>query len=93
MTVNVLEPKGRVGYGSEVHDKDDTDGSDSPREKFTFRDGTKYELPPGVTLNDFGNDEALQVAKLIRQCDAAFAKSSFDLGVCDRIPHEIRLGQ
>ena len=89
--VDILEPKSCVGYGSEDHDKDDTDGSDISREKFTFPDGTMYELPPGVTLNDFGNDEALQVAKLIRQYDAAFAKGSFDLGACDRIPHEIRL--
>ena len=61
------------------------------QEEFTFQDGTKYLLPPGISLKSCGREEAAKVAELIRKYDAAFSKGPLDLGKCDLIPHEIQV--
>ena len=59
------------------------------RELFVFPNGTKFLLPPGISLKDLSTSEAVLAAELIRKHEAAFSKSSLDLGYNYLIPHEI----
>ena len=60
-------------------------------EEFTFPDGSKYRLPPGLSLESCSLDqeEKEQVVRLVQKHDQVFSKSQFDVGYCDRIPHRI----
>ena len=61
------------------------------RELFVFPNGTKFSLPPGISLKDLSASEAVLAADLIRKHEAAFSKDSLDLGYNDLIPHEINV--
>ena len=65
--------------------------SSSKREKFIFSDKTEYLLPEAINLNSMPIRQAEKVALMLKNRDAAFFHSDFDLGYCDLIPHTIQL--
>ncbi|XP_063962087.1 uncharacterized protein LOC135155782 [Lytechinus pictus] len=48
-------------------------------------------LPQGVEIKDLDPVEETAVASLLHKHKNVFSKGSYDVGVCDLIPHEIRL--
>ena len=60
-------------------------------EEFTFADGSKYCLPPGLSLTscNLSSEEKEQVVRLVQKHDQTFSKGQFDVGYCDRVPHKI----
>lgn len=62
-----------------------------PPEVFHLPDGTKIQLPDGISLQGMDREHAVQVATLLQEYDKAFSKDELDLGYCNLIPHEIRL--
>lgn len=68
-----------------------TNIDDNKREKFQFPDGSSFLLPTGLSLKGLETDLALKVALLVKDNLEAFSKRDFDLGLCDDIPHDIKL--
>lgn len=58
---------------------------------FSFGDGEKYKLPPGLSIESSIPRDGLkeQVVRLIQKHESIFSKDDFDVGYCDKIPHEI----
>ncbi len=62
-----------------------------PSEEYVFLDGTKFCLPPGLSLKNLCGEQAEAATFLIQRHRHAFSASPLDLGSCDLIPHEIKL--
>ena len=65
---------------------------DPPGEVNIFMDGTRYQLPLGLSLADCNltAEQKDQVTRLIQQHQQVFSRDEFDVGQCDRVPHKIK---
>ena len=64
---------------------------DKPREPFVFPDGEEFLLPPGLSLKNLSDSDAVEAARLVQRHNDAFSADPLDLGYCSLIPHEIKL--
>ena len=84
------DPDVRVELGQSEH-VEDYNHSSTLRELFVFPDGTTFELPPGLSLKELDQTDAVRAARLIKENMDAFSLDPYDLGYCTLIPHEIKL--
>ncbi|KAJ8020637.1 hypothetical protein HOLleu_40281 [Holothuria leucospilota] len=54
-------------------------------------DGSTILLPPGVTLPQLDIEHQRRIAKMFEDNSEAFSQGEFDLGLCDVIPHKIKV--
>ena len=67
-------------------------GDQPSQEQYVFRDGTKYQLPPGLSFADcnLNEDEREQIMRLVQKHDQVFSRDQYDVGCCDKVAHRIQ---
>ncbi len=79
---------------SDLEAEKNVNSSDSEkRQLYTFKDGSNYRLPTGLSLSlcNLTIDERDEVVRLIQKHDSTFSRDDFDVGLCSKIPHKIQL--